>query len=73
MCYTAHIGFAAPILFRSIKQLTAAKMAMRCCPPHDFRHGGLHSHMAGACGLHRGVAGRAGENKVGQLGCFSIG
>ena len=36
---------------------------MRCSPPHDFRHGGLRSHMQGACGLHQGVAGRAGGEK----------
>ena len=61
-----HIGFTAPILFRYIKQLVAAEM--RCSPPHDFRHGGLNSPMPGACGLHRGVAGHAGENKVCRLG-----
>ena len=65
------IGFAAPILFRLIKQLIAGEM--RCSPPHDFHHGGLHSHMQGACELHRGVAGRAGENKVCKLGSFSNG
>ena len=30
---------------------------------HDFPHGG-HYHMPWACGLHQGVAGREGENKV---------
>ena len=44
---------------------------MKCSPLHDFRHEGLHSHMPWACGLHRAVAGRAGENKVCRLGSFS--
>ena len=68
---TCHIGFAASILFRSIKQSIAAEI--RCSPPHDFRHGGLHSHMPGACGLHHSVAGRAEKNKVCRLGSFSNG
>ena len=46
---------------------------MRCSPLHDFCHKGLHSHMPGACGLHRGMAGRSGENKVCRLGSFSNG
>ena len=55
-----HIGFAAPIILRSIKHLIATELI--CSPSHDFRHGGLHSPMPGACGLHRGGARRAGEN-----------
>ena len=62
MMRAGHIGFAAPNLFRSTKHLIAAES--RCSPSHDFRHGGLHSHMPGACGLHRGVAGRAVQEKT---------
>ena len=45
----AHIGFAAP----SIKHLIATEL--RCSPYHYFHHGGLNSHMPGACGLHGGM------------------
>ena len=46
---------------------------MRCSPLHDFCHKGLYSHMPGACGLLRGVAGRVGENKVCRPSSFSNG
>ena len=64
----AHYRFVALILFRSILPSLAAELS--CSRSHDFRHGGLHSPMAGECSPLRGPMGPAGKNKICQLGSF---
>ena len=51
----------ALILFRSILPSLAAELS--CSRSHDFRHGGLHSPMAGECSPLRGPRGPAGKKQ----------
>ena len=56
-----HYRFKALILFGSIQPSLAAELSCSCS--HDFRHGGLHSHMAGECSPLRGPRGPAGKKQ----------